>query len=71
MQLSPKDVILGVLVAYVVTDVLLSLLLRKEFPSLMQKLGESLKTAEGIGAVVAGVLLGVAVAYVSAAATTL
>ena len=60
-----KDVVIGLLVAYVVIDVLLSFMIKRKYPSLVEKLIESISSSNGIIIIGIGILAGFVAWYLS------
>lgn len=60
-----KDILIGLLVAYVVADLLISFLAKRKHPSLVEKLVSSLDEENMIMAAIIAVLSGVLAWYLS------
>ena len=60
-----KDIVIGVLVAYVVIDVLISMLAKRAHPSLIEKMLSGLDQENVMMACVIGVLAGVLAWYLA------
>lgn len=60
-----KNILLGLLVAYVVMDLLVSMLARRKHPSLLEKVMENLDEENVMMACVIGVLAGILTWYLA------
>ena len=60
-----KDILIGILVAYVVMDVLISMLAKRSYPSLIEKMLGGLDQENVMMACVIGVLAGVLAWYLA------
>ena len=65
MQMNLKDILIGVLVAYVVIDVSISMLAKRSYPSLIEKMMSGLDQENVMMACVIGVLVGVLAWYLA------
>ena len=60
-----KDVVIGLLVAYIVVDIMMAYALKKRYPSLMEKTLSSLNNQGTVVAIIIGLLLGLMAWYFS------
>ena len=60
-----KDILIGVLVAYVVIDVLMGLTMKRKYPSLFEKFMEMVWNQNSIVVLLIGLLIGFAAWYFS------
>ncbi len=60
-----KDVVIGLLVAYVVIDVLFAFMMKRKYPSLVEKMIESMTTTNGVFIIVIGIVVGFVAWYFS------
>lgn len=65
MKTNWKDVLLGVLMAYVVIDMMIAYTMKQSSPSCLEKMVESISNQSGIVAVIVGVIVGVVVWYLA------
>lgn len=65
IQTNWKDVLIGVLVAYVVIDVMLAYAMKRSSPSCLEKAMEALNDQSGIVIMIVGALAGVVVWYLA------
>lgn len=64
-QFHWKDVTIGILVAYVAIDLLMSCMMKAKMPSALEKMSSAVSTSSGLWAVVIGLVLGLAAWYFS------
>lgn len=63
--MAVKDVIIGVLAAYVVIDLMLAHMRQPPFPCVLQKVFENIRDQDVLIITIVGVLIGMAVWYIS------
>ena len=60
-----KDVLIGILVAYVIVDMMMAYTLRRSAPSCLEKMVDVASTKEGLVAIVVGIIIGFIAWYFS------
>lgn len=65
IQTNWKDILIGVLVAYVVIDVMMAYAMKRSSPSCLEKAMAAMSDQSGLVAVIIGVLVGVVVWYLA------
>lgn len=65
---SWKDILIGVLVAYVAVEILVSYSMRRKAPTCIEKAMEMMSSADGVMVVFLGVLIGLVAWYLSSRA---
>ena len=69
MKTNWKDIILGILVAYVAIDLMLAYAVKRSSPSCLEKMMDYMGTQSGLIAIAVGVLVGLVAWYLSSKST--
>lgn len=60
-----KDIVIAILIAYVAMDLLFGFMFKRKYPSCLEKMGNLLKTQQGMVVVLLGIAAGLLSFYVS------